>query len=260
MNLPLISPALNAVKNWADLGGGSESHAGPGNHFTRQAKLSFDQKFPRISNPIRLNDQQKLDLMTRLGFASVGTTELELALSRTPADTEHTIVANFVNVVIRSWREEHPNDSDAAAARKLLEGSASLAAIDGKAEAARLAAEQAEREHQAFERSYHEFRSVPAKHEQLTGKIASLEAERQYLSTVNFEAKIKQILEAELNPKPGVVIHNSVASLLIQRDTRQLRIEVIEDLLGQCKSALEQLADDNKRLAKELDLPEHKLS
>jgi hypothetical protein len=250
---------LEKMRNWASFGVNESQDETP-NRFTKQAKLSFDQKYPRISNPIRLNDQQRLDLMTRLGFASVGTTELELALSRTPADTEHTSVANFVNGVIRLWREEYPNNSDAAAARKLLEGSSSLAAIDDKLEAARLAREQAEAEERSFERAYHEFRSIPGKHKALTDKIASLQFERQRLTSTDFEAKIRQLIEIELNPRPGLIVAESIPSLLLQRDTLKLRLEVIADILEQCQSALEALAADNKRLAKELDMPEHKFS
>src|ERR1700747_3155306 len=110
MSIPLIEPVVKAVRNWADIGPRSEAGAeGP----IKRKRLSFDEQYPRISNPIRLNDQQRLDLMPRLGFVSVLTNELDLALSRTPADTEYTSVANVVNAVIRSWREEHPNHSDA---------------------------------------------------------------------------------------------------------------------------------------------------
>ena len=136
-----------------------------------------------------------------------------------------------MSVIISHWRLEHLDDPDAAAARKLLDGSASLAAIDGKLEAARLAAEQAEKEHQEFERSYHEFRSIPVKHEQLTNKIASLEAERNRLNAPDFNAKIRHLIEIELNPKPGLIVAESVQSLLLQRDTLKLRLEVIADLL-----------------------------
>lgn len=79
------------------------------------------------------------------------------------------------------------------------------------------------------------------------------------LTQTNWDAKIKQLLELELNPKPGVIVAESVQSLLIQRDTLKLRLEVIADLLDQCKAALDELGSDNKRLARELDLPEHKL-
>jgi hypothetical protein len=197
MSLPFIQPAVNAVKQWASFGV-NESPEQPVNPFTRKPKLSFDEQFPRINNPIRLNDHQRSDLAHRLGLSTVGNNEVFLAISRTPADTEFTDVAAFVSSVIRAWREENPTESDAAAARKLLEGSGSLAAIDAKAEAARLAAEQAEAEHRQFEKEYHNFRSIPAKYEQLTNKIASLEAERTQLNATDFNAKIRQLIEIEL--------------------------------------------------------------
>src|ERR1700758_1002832 len=148
MPIPFIEPAVNAVKKWADLGG-SRSDAGVGSPFKRQ-RLSFDEQYPRLSNPLKLNDQQRLDLMPQLGLGSVDKNEVDLAVSRIPAEIDHTKIPSFVSAVIRHWREEHPNDSDAAATRKLLEGSSSLAAIDSKLDAARLAAEQAEVEHRAL--------------------------------------------------------------------------------------------------------------
>ena len=120
--------------------------------------------------------------------------------------------------------------------------------------------EPAEAEEREFERSYHEFKAIPDKVEQLTSKVASLEAERLRLTQTNWDAKIKYLLEAELNPKPGVIIHESILSLLVQRDTLKIRLEVIDSLLVQCKAALGDLVAGNERLSKELDLPPHKLS
>jgi hypothetical protein len=167
----------NIIKSWSSFGASAPAEQSV-NPFTRQAKVPFDKKYPRIDSPLSLSDSQRLDLMPRLGFASVGTNEVDLALSRTSADIDYTLVANHVKAVIAHWREEHPTDSDAAAAQKLLEGSSPLFAIDAKAEAARLAADQAEAEHREFEKAYHEYKALPAKHEQLTGKVASLEGER----------------------------------------------------------------------------------
>jgi hypothetical protein len=257
MAIPFLQPAVNAVKNWADLGGNRTDD--PQQNPFRRAKVAFEDKYPRINNPLRFNDQQRADLMPRLGFTSLGTNEVYLAVSRTPADTAFSNVANVVTAIIRHWRDEHPDDSDAAAARKLLEGSSSLAAIDARLSAARLAQDVAEKEGAELDRAYHEYRSIPARYEQLAIKIASLETESNRLTVIDFDAKIKQLLAFEYNPKPGVVIHESIPSLLMLRDTRELRVGVIADLVSQCKEALEKIADDNKRLAEYLDLPEHKL-
>src|SRR5580704_4743758 len=232
------------IKQWASFGG-SEPAEAPVNPFIK-AKVPFEKKYPKVSNPITYNDAQRADIMPRLGFATVGRNEVDLALSRTPADTDYTSVANYVKAAISHFRAEHPDDSDAAAARKLLEGSSSLAAIDGKHEAARLAAELADREHEAFDQSYREFRLVPAKHEQLASKIASLDAESNRLKATDFDAKIRQLLTFEYNPKPGVVIHESIPSLLMQRDTLALRLEVISELIDQCRTALDELVSSNK--------------
>jgi hypothetical protein len=255
--MSIIQQAAKAVKNWADLGGNRTDD--PQQNPFRRAKVAFEDKYPRINNPLRFNDQQRADLMPRLGFTSLGTNEFYLAVSRTPADTAFSNVANVVAAIIRHWRDEHPDDSDAAAARKLLEGSSSLAAIDSKLAAARLAQDLAEKEGAELDRAYHEYRSVPAKHEQLSQRVASLEFERNRLTATDFDAKIRQLLELDYNPKPGVVIHESIPSLLMQRDTLQLRLEVIADLVEQCKAALNDLVSSNKRLALELDLEEHKL-
>jgi hypothetical protein len=257
MAIPILNNAVRAVKNWAD-SGGNRSEAGAGSPFKRQ-KLSFDERYPRIKNPIKLNDQQRIDLMPRLGLTSVGNNELDLALSRTPDDTYFSNVAEFVKGVIIHWRAANVNDSDTAAARKLLESSSALSDIDSRLDAARLAQQQAEKEQRELERLYHEFRSIPAKHKQLTDKIAGLEGERLRLNATDFDAKIRQLIEIELNPKPSLIVAESIPSLLLQRDTLKLRLEVISDFLGQCKAALVKLADDNRRLAKVLDLPEHKL-
>jgi hypothetical protein len=193
MNIPFIQPAVNAVRQWADLGGNvvqSEPHGGP----IRKKRLPFDEQFPRLTSHLSLNDFQRRDLTPRLGFTTLGQNEIDLALSRTPADTEPSNVASVASGVSRAWREEHPTDSDAAAARKLLDGSASLAAIDGKRESARLAAEQAKKEHQEFEKAYHAFRAIPARHEQLTRKVASLEGERIRLNQTDWDAKDKGVV------------------------------------------------------------------
>jgi hypothetical protein len=245
------------IKQWASFGG-SEPAEAPVNPFIK-AKVPFEKKYPKVSNPITYNDAQRADLMPRLGFATVGRNEVDLALSRTPADTDYTSVANYVKSAISHFRAEHPDDSDAAAARKLLEGSSSLAAIDGKLAAARLAQEQAENEGAELDRAYHEYRSVPAKHEKLSQRVASLEFERNRLTATDFDAKLRQLLELDYNPKPGVVIHESIPSLLMQRDTLTLRLEVIQELVVQCTEALSKLADDNRRLAQYLDLPLHVL-
>jgi hypothetical protein len=81
------------------------------------------------------------------------------------------------------------------------ESSSALSDIDSRLEAAKLAQQQAEAEHRQFEKEYHNFRSIPAKHEQLTGKVANLEAERTQLDATDFNAKIRQLIEIELNPK-----------------------------------------------------------
>jgi hypothetical protein len=255
---PLIQPVMNKLKSWASFGE-NDSQESPYAAFKRKAAMTFDEKFPKVADPLKYNDQQKLDLGSRLGFATVGKNEIDLALSRTPATIEFTAVSEFVSSAIRCWREQNPTESDSLAARELLKGSASLAVIDGKIQAAKLAEEQAEAEHQAFERAYLEFRSIPGKHKAHSDKIASLEFERNRLTSTNFEAKIRQLIDFELNPRPGLVVAESIPSLLLQRDTLKLRVEVIADVLGQCRVALEKLADDNKRLAKELDLPEHRL-
>jgi hypothetical protein len=139
------------------------------------------------------------------------------------------------------------------------ESSSALSDIDSRLEAAKLAQQQAEAEHRQFEKEYHNFRSIPAKHEQLTGKVANLEAERTQLNATDFNAKIRQLIEIELNPKPGLIVAESVQSLLLQRDSLKLRMEVIDDLISRMNQELKVLAEDNKRLAKALDLPPHQL-
>jgi hypothetical protein len=140
-----------------------------------------------------------------------------------------------------------------------LRGSSALASVDAKLEAARVAQATAEQEQAAMESAYHQHRSIPAKVEQLTGRVANLESERNRLTNTDFDAKIRQILEANYNPKPGMVIHESVGNLLMQRDTLKLRREVIADLLQQCATALAKLSEDNTKLADQLGIRPHKL-
>jgi hypothetical protein len=258
MSLPFIQPAVNAVKQWASFGvseGQAEPHSGP----IRKPKLSFDQQYPRLTSHLSLNDFQRSDLTLRLGFTTLGQNEIDLALSRTPADTEPSKVAATVSAVIYLWREEHPTDSDVAASRKMLEGNSSFAAVDGKIEAAKLALEQAQKEEADLDKAFHEFRSLPARAEQLQNKSASLRGQRKELVEIDFDAKITQLLELEYAPKVGTVIHGSVPALLMLKETLPLRLAVIDSLLEQCDQALKKLADDNKRLSKELDVPPHQL-
>jgi hypothetical protein len=254
----LSIPFLSKPKQWAD-SGVIDSQEQQVNPFTRQAKLPFDKKHPRIDKPVRLNSNQLDDIATRITVVSYGQNELELALSRTPADTDHAQVAGLVSAIIYDWQNEHPNDGDAVAQRKLLEGSSALSDIDSKLEAARHAQAEAEAEHREFEKAYHEHRSIPAKHEQLIVKVSNLQAERLRLTSTDFDAKIKQILTLEYNPKPGMIIHESIPSLLLQRDTMALRLEVIDSLVAQCRTELERLTDDNSRLAQQLGITPHKL-
>jgi hypothetical protein len=257
MSIPFIQPAFKAVRQWADLGGNRTED--PQQNPFRKTRKSFDEAYPRISNPLKLSDHQKLDLMSRLGFSSVTNNEVDLGLSRTPADTDHVNVANHVKAIISHFRAEHPDDSETAAARELLKGSSALSDIDSRLAAARSAQDQAEAEQREFEKAYHEFRSLPAKYEQLTSRVASLEFERNRLTVTDFDAKIRQLIEIELNPKPGLIVSESVPNLLLQRDTRKLRLEVIDELTSRMNEELEKLSADNKRLAQTLDLQEHKL-
>ncbi len=257
MNLPLLQPLVNTVRSWADQGrNGQES---PGAILKRKLAMTFDQKYPRVADPLKYSDQQKLDLGARLGFATVGINETDLALSRTPGDTEFSLVANFVHGAILCWREENPENSDAAAGRKLLECSASLSAIDSKIEAARVATEQAQAEEQAFERAFLEFRGIPGKYRQLVDKSAGLEAERNRLTVTDFDSLIRQLLVLEYDPKPHVMIQGNIQTLLIQKQTLNLRLAVIDELLLKLKPEIEKLVDANRRLALQLDVPENKL-
>ncbi|MFY9983498.1 MAG: hypothetical protein WAK31_02020, partial [Chthoniobacterales bacterium] len=70
MSIPLIEPAINDVRQWADLGGQKQPEKV--NPFTRQAKAPFDKKYPPPCDPIRLNGRQRIDLMPQLGLTSVG--------------------------------------------------------------------------------------------------------------------------------------------------------------------------------------------
>jgi hypothetical protein len=249
-----MSSINQKVLNWADMSP-IESREQP----LKQAKLSFDQRYPRIKNPLKLNDGQRLDLTPRLGLTTVGEHEVDLALTRTPSDTDHVKVSAVVTDIIRHWRDENTENSDEAAARKLLDGSASLAVIDGKAAAARLALEQAEAEEREFERSYDEFKTIPAKVEQLSGRAASLRAQRKELAETDFDKKISQLLELEYSPKVGVTIHGSVPALLMIKQTLPLRLQVIDSLTARIDEELTKLEADNKRLSKELDLSAHTL-
>jgi hypothetical protein len=252
-----IAPAVNAIRQWADLSGGDAASATQTS--IRQAKKPFDEQYPRLNHPLTLNDSQRLDLMGRLGFSTVGDNELYLALSRTPSDTNPVNVANIVRAIITHWRAGHSEDSDVAASRKLLEGNSALLDIDSRLQAAKLASETAEREHKEFERQYHNFRSIPAQFEQLTSKINDLELSAKQIKEYDYDALISQHLEAQFNPRPGVQIAGSIGELLVARETRDLKLKVIAGLLEQCKAAIEKLADDSKRLAKVLDLPAHNI-
>jgi predicted transcriptional regulator len=165
----------------------------------------------------------------------------------------------LIQAVISAWRSEHPDNSNEAARRKLLEHSSALSDIDNRWETARLAASQAEREQQEFEREYHNFRSIPARHKQLTDKAASLKAQRKELTDINFDARIKQLLELEYNAKVGTTIHGSAPAFLLIKQTLPIRLEVIDSLTTRIEEELAKLSADNERLAAALDLPEHKL-
>jgi len=253
----LFQPAVNAVKNWADLGG-NRSQDLQQNPF-RKAKVAFAVAYPKVSNPVKLADGQRDSVLALVGMTHVGDNELALAVSRIPSDTYHAALPAAIKSVVSAWRAEHGENSDKAARRELLGASASLAAIDEKISAARLQEEIAEKEHEAFERSYSTFRTIPARHTHLTDKVDNLEQSARQISEADYDAQISQHLEAQFNPRPGVMIAGSIGELLVARETRDLKLKVIASLLEQCRTALNELADLNKRLAKELDLPEHKL-
>jgi DNA repair exonuclease SbcCD ATPase subunit len=250
----------DTLRDWSKSIFSDQSQEQPANPFTRQATLPFDKKYPRIDNPIRLNEHQLSDIKPRITVVSYTQNELELALSRTPANIEASQLYGLVSAIVYAWQDEHPSDSDAAAKRELLRGSSALSVVDARLEAARLAQEVAEKEQAELERTYHDYRSIPAKHEQLTNKVANLQAERLRLTSTDWDSKIRQLLEAEYNPKPGMIIHENIPSLLMQRDTLTLRLQVIDALLEQYKSALGRLTEDNTKLSDQLGIRSHKLS
>ena len=250
-----IAPAVNAVRQWADLGGNRTED--PQQNPFRKAKVAFAVAYPKVSNPVKLADGQRDSILALVGINNVGDGELALALSRISADTYHAALPASIKSVVTAWRAEHGENSEKSARRELLEGSASLAVIDGKLESARLAQEQAEAEHQEFDRQYHVFRSLPAKYAQLTGKIDNLELSAKQISEADYDAQITQHLEAQYNPRPGVMIAGNIGELLVAKETRDLKLKVIEKLQALMNVELTQLADDNKRLAGELDLPQH---
>jgi hypothetical protein len=257
MNIPFLNREAKP-KSLADLAGESQSEAV--NPFTRQAKLPFDKKHPRIERAISLNPTQLDDIKTRITVVSYTRNEFDFALSRTPADTDPVQVARLVGAIIYDWQAEGHNDSDAAAKRELLKGSSALSAVDAKLEAARQAHDLAQRERAELDRSYHQFRAIPAQAEQLTNKVASLGFERSRLTATDFDAKIRQLLDAEYNPRPGMIIHENIPSLLLQRDTLALRLQVIDELVVQCEAAMAQLTEDNTKLAEQLGIRAHKIS
>jgi hypothetical protein len=225
----------------------------------RQAKVPFAVKYPKVSNPVKLADSVRNSVLAQVGLPNPGYSEIDLALSRIPADINHATLSHKIQEVISAWRDEHPSNGEDAARRELLEGSKALAAIDGKVESTRQLAEQAVREREELERLFHEFRGLPARAEQLQNKAASLKAQRKELVEIDFDQKIGQILELEYSPKIGVTIHGSVPALIMIKETLPLRLAVIDKLTAQIGEELTKLEADNKRLSKELDLAAHKL-
>jgi hypothetical protein len=226
---------------------------------TAKPRSSFDDAYPAVSDPLRLSESQLSLLRTQTGLTTIGENELALALSRVSADADPMRVPGLVNSIIRQWREENPSDPNGAAQMKLLEGSKSLKDAVDKVEVAREAERQALREKQKLEALHREFRSVPNRFKQLEDKIANLEQSSQKIRDADYDAQIMQHLELQFNPRPGVMIAGSIGDLVVARETRDLKLQTIADLLEQCRTAIENLKADNHRLAKELDLKPHKL-
>ena len=255
--MSIIQPAIQAVRNWASFGI-TENQAVAGTPFRKERK-PFDELYPRPATPLRYNQYQLADLRPRLGFSTVSGSEIELALSRTPSDLNLSLVASHVQAVISAFRAEHPSDSTEAAARELVRGSKALSDIDNRLLVAQAATEQARKEQRDFELSVQEFRSIPARHEHLVAKIAGLELQAKQIQEADYDAQIMQHLTLQYNPKPGIIIAGSIGELVVAKQTRDLKLRVIAGILEQCRTALSQLLDDNRRLAQSLDMPEHRL-
>ena len=252
-----IAPAVNAVKQWASLSGSDA--ASPERTSARQAKIPFAKAYPKVDSPVKLSEGIRDSVIARVGLYNIGASEVDLALSRIADDINHSQLSAKIQEVISAFRAEHPVSSEEAARRELLEGSKALSEIDSRFESARLALAQSEADQKELERAFHEFRSLPARVEQLQNKAASLKAQRKELVEIDFDKKISQLLELEYSPKVGVTIHGSVPALLMIKETLPLRLAVIDGLVAQIEEELSKLKADNARLAKQLDLPAHKV-
>ena len=258
MTIPFVQPAIKAVKNWAASPVSPISFTEPGK---LAASKSFDETYPLVSDPIRLNDYQLQNLRHEVStyVSSFGESELALAVSRIPDSTDPARVSALARDIIRHFREENLSDPDGAAALKMLASSTPLKHVTEKLEAARLAERQALSEQQEIEAKHREFRSLPNRFEQLTGRIAGLKAQRNELAETNFKAKIEEILRLEYFPRPGVQIAASIPALLLVKETLPLRLKVIDEVVASIEAEVAKLREDNQRLAAELDLKEHKL-
>jgi hypothetical protein len=96
-------PLLEKARNWAGFGQESQEET-PVNRFTQQAPVPFSEVYPKVNNPFKLAEGPRDSVLIAVGLPNIGSSEIDLALSRIPAETNHVALSSEIKKVILAWR------------------------------------------------------------------------------------------------------------------------------------------------------------
>jgi septal ring factor EnvC (AmiA/AmiB activator) len=220
-----------------------------------------------------------------IGLPKLGRNEIALALSRIESDYRDALPDNiknsddfrdlgFVNLphriweVVGAWRAENPTNSDKAAEAYLMGKLPAVLEVSAKAEAARLAQEEAERAGAQLTKAWREFEELPNKFEKVKRFLANVNAALADLESPTHEKEIRELMReimkiriesSHLADGRAIRLAELLPPLLLERDTVPFKLSVNRELKTNYEAEVERLKLENARLAKLLGTQPHKL-
>jgi hypothetical protein len=156
------------------------------------------------------------------------------------------------------WRKVFTQSENAAQAQ-LLSGSSvaqQLASALAKSEASKRVVEQL---NATISRDLGEFYALPERAERLKTLLSSIAHERRCLDQAALKSEYKRIYKGMVEHPERNVDASAMAFLVEQTVTAQWRLEVLKEIEEASLSSLEALQDANRKLARELGRPAHRI-
>jgi hypothetical protein len=132
----------------------------------------------------------------------------------------------------------------------------SLASALAKSEASKRVVEQL---NATISRDLGEFYALPERAERLKTLLSSIAHERRCLDQAALKSEYKRIYKGMVEHPERNVDASAMAFLVEQTVTAQWRLEVLKEIEEASLSSLEALQDANRKLARELGRPAHRI-